>query len=108
MRYRAALGDREIVDIQLPYHARVEATGLLAAGDAPAAQRLLVEAAEKCEDMPHFGIELRHHALRAGAPARSSSARSNGSERVATREPPPRTSTTSPRAPPVTALSSCA
>ena len=71
MRYRAALGDREIVDVQLPYHARVEASDRLAAGDAPAAQRLLVEAAEKCEDMPHFGIELRHHALRAGAPARS-------------------------------------
>jgi DNA-binding CsgD family transcriptional regulator len=70
-RYRAALGDSRIATMQEPYHARVEATALLAAGDAPAAQRVYVEAAERCEEMPHFGIELRHHALRSGAPAQT-------------------------------------
>ena len=70
-RYRAVLGDSAIPDMHLPYHARIQSRGLLAAGDPPAAQELLLEAAERCEGMPFFGIELRYHALRAGAPART-------------------------------------
>jgi len=70
-RYRAALGEHEIPDLHLPYHARIQSRGLLAAGDPPAAQQLLLTAVERCADMPFFGIELRYHALRAGAPART-------------------------------------
>ena len=47
-RYRAALGDREVRDTERPYLARAEAWGLLAEGDARGAQRLLIDAAERC------------------------------------------------------------
>ena len=69
-RYRAALGDRQARDTERPYLVRAEAWGLLAEGDARAAQRLLIETAEQCSGMPFYGIHLRHEALRAGASAR--------------------------------------
>ena len=69
-RYRAALGEREIYIIQVPYHAHVEASWHLVSGDAPAAQRALLEAAERCDHMPHFAIDLRYNAMRYGASPR--------------------------------------
>ena len=68
-RYRTALGDREVLDAEWPYLARVDAWALVAEGDAAGAQRLLVEAAERCAEMPFYGIQLRHEAMRAGADA---------------------------------------
>ena len=68
-RYRAALGEREII-IQLPYHARVEASWPPRVPATPRRLSALLEAAERCEEMPHFAIDLRYHAMRDGASPR--------------------------------------
>jgi DNA-binding CsgD family transcriptional regulator len=70
-RHHAAWGEREAFDSERPYLARIEAWGLLARGDAPRAQSILLEAARACADMPLYDAQLRYEAMRAGAPAPS-------------------------------------
>lgn len=68
-RMRGAVGDRELTPAEKPYFVRGEAWGLLAEGDPPAAQKLLLEGAEAIEDVPIYAAQLRYEALRNGAPA---------------------------------------
>ena len=69
--HRAALDDEATDDTELAYRARAEAWALLAAGDPPAAQALLLDAARRCAPMPLYATQLTYEAMRAGAPARA-------------------------------------
>jgi DNA-binding CsgD family transcriptional regulator len=70
-RMRAAIGDREVIDTDRAYVLRGEAWMALVDGDAPGAQRILLEGAERMADVPLYSAQLYHDAMRAGAPARA-------------------------------------
>jgi hypothetical protein len=72
-KYRAAQGDGPPHETERPYRARIEAWGLLAAGDPPAAQQLLRDTAADITAMPIYAASLYYEALRgrrSGARAR--------------------------------------
>ena len=69
-RCRTAVGRHAPLGNQLPYVARAEAWAVLAEGDAPRAQELLLEAAGQLRERPLYAARLTYEALRAGTPAR--------------------------------------
>ena len=69
-RAHAERDEREVHPTERVWHARGESAALLAAGDPPAAQRLLLDAAQRLDAFPIYAAALLHDGLRAGAPAR--------------------------------------
>jgi DNA-binding CsgD family transcriptional regulator len=68
-RCRGALDGRAPRPGQVPSVARAEAWARFARGDAPAAQRQLLDTARAVAPMPLFAVQLAYEAMRVGAPA---------------------------------------
>ena len=67
----AALDQRQAHDTERVWLVRGEASAQAAAGELQAAQRTLLDAAERHADLPIYEAVLRYEAMRAGAPARA-------------------------------------
>jgi DNA-binding CsgD family transcriptional regulator len=67
-RMHEALDGGDPLPSQLPYTARAEGWAARARGDAPAARKLLLDAAVTLSDFPGYASQLTYEAMRAGAP----------------------------------------